>query len=257
MAMFTPRSVSCLCLVALLVFNTSCVQIHRELKVQELRRLDAQLAYLADLNTFLDTHPQPDSTVDVTAFVSTEVINRALSKADGLTASIPDAANIILHVREIRADFADGYPRITVEASATRGNLALELSVAAMVHLKPDVGSQPPTAHILVEFIQVVPLLRWRDLSFRIRGLARDLLNVEASKYSGLMPDAVVPLQMIETIPIEGKKERKRTPTDGVPNGSTEIETTTQSFVIAGTFLFVKEIYLTNGIHLLIEYKGK
>jgi hypothetical protein len=247
-------------------FSWSCGAVkttNQRLKEQELRQLKAELASVTDLNHFLDQNPTPDTSVHVTAFLSADVINEVLSKADRIRTPLKQAPSIVVGFDSIRASFTEGYPKVIVQAWARRGSLKLELSVSAALNVKFATTSPPcrisPCATLGVEILDVVPVVRWNPVSFRIQGFVKDLLKVTAINYSEMLPTETVPITFTPKpfiVPaIETDQTYDTKDNDKVTKiGTITVHTSVPAMSATGSIQLVGLLFLSNGVHFLLSY---
>ena len=119
---------------------------------------------------------------DAKAYVSTAILNDALSALNGLTFAIPGVANATGRVNQVRLIRYGTLPAIVLDAQAIKSDLTIQVTATAA--LSPVGGP----GNLKLSILSFVPDVRWSWIDFTKSKFIRELLAVEVSKITDRMP---------------------------------------------------------------------
>ena len=247
----TARALRVFAIAVLLgVAVTGCATKRRLLEF-EIRRLEGQVAYLSELNRYLDQNPQPHTAGSLRAFIRSDDLNGVLARLDDLRVEVPTMPGTIIGLDHVRVNFKPGFPELTTSAWARRDNLTVTLQVAAALDFQLVPGD-PDRATLRIHVLDVLPNVTWNPLAFRVRGFARDLLKLKAADLAAQLPMDSFPVAFPIDVPIKGQTTVVETKTEA--GGLLRVEVVSPNLGIAGRGRLAARIFLPNGVHLIIDF---
>jgi len=226
------------------------------LKKQELERLSAQLQYLQATHTLLVHTPNPETSGDLSIFVSSGTLNKLLTVADGIAAPIPGVGGATLHVASVRATFTDGLPLVTIAAWAEKPSAHLRLDVSLFAVLEPVTDPAHPAQLLYrVGVRDVVPVLHWGIFQLPSFLFVRQLLHVSAQNYADQLPAVAIPLRSDFDIQQSQTAHNVVVTTD---NGGGHLYGTLSfpGFELRGAVIIDNVLYLHDGLHVLAHIQS-
>jgi hypothetical protein len=148
----------------------------------------------------------------------------------------------------VRAAFADGYPRLLVDATARRGGTQIHLRMEAYLQAVIDTADLD-SAEMRVRLIDVVPDITSGSVEFNLGGIAKDVVKAKLYEYESSLPSFTIPLRR------EFRIDQAAGTLDAVvPIGSAKVPVQIMRPGIADSpALRAKRIvFLSDGIHVLL-----
>jgi len=180
---------------------------------------------------------------DLHVFLSKGVIEQALRQVVPLELPLgQEFGDALLVVREVRAAFGNGYPRLELKASVRSASRGVEAEVITTALLLLDTGAgMPETATLRIAIQDVAPSVAVGGFNFSAAGFWKDLAASALADKLGELPALTLP--MAATIPISAGGPTKVTIPTG--NGSTvtgrltlpQISMTVRPHLVGAAFL--------------------
>jgi hypothetical protein len=125
----------------------------------------------------------------VKAYVSVDLVNRALAKLQGLQIPIPGVANTTATLNSLQLSRYGSFPVVNMSASAEKGSLKVQANLAAAVIPTGRPGEMK--FHVL----SFVPDVEWFWFELTKARFVRDLLTVQLDKLADQLPAVELPTQ--------------------------------------------------------------
>jgi len=182
------------CALAFATLLLGGCETYSRLAIQHHLQLLEERDHLSAIKRALAASPDLKAGTIAEAFISTSAINAVLAGADGRDFSLPRAPDTIIHLSSVRAAFGDGYPRLLIDATARRGNTQVHLRIEAYLAAVIDTADLD-TAEMKVRLIDVVPDVKSGLSEFKLRGVAKDVVQAKLYEYESRFPSFTIPLR--------------------------------------------------------------
>lgn len=234
------------------ILLASCVSFSstgNAVKQMELDALQQRLAAIRQLESDLNANPNPESQYTFSFFLSASAMNRALTAADGLQIPLTQPEGVVVEIEQIRVDFDEYVPTVTMRATATRLRDRLKVCLTSRAALERV--DAPDVLRFRVRLIDVQPVARWGVFSWRIGGFVRALLHDAVQKeIDARLPELSVPLRHDLLFAAPGRRLPVRFPSE---DGWIDGFITTQEAQWNGALHVRRIFFLPDGVHVLIE----
>ncbi|MCF1463520.1 hypothetical protein FS827_19630 [Agrobacterium vitis] len=178
---------------ALMERDTSAV-----LQWQQRVETKAELQALIDFKKWLEAQKTAHDPLSTRAFLSRSMLDNILAAFDNTQLKLPEAPDVALFVKSVRADFRPGFPGLAIAATAERSGVTADVSTVARIEPVFDGG----TLRLKIHIDSLVPRISWRFLDFSVGGLVRDLTQakvVDAINKADALGAVSIPLSHTET----------------------------------------------------------
>ena len=250
----SPPVLPSICLLLLVFLATGCASTTERLWDQRLAMAKAQSQGMEQTLDYLRANPDPEAASSIHAFVSNQVVNRALSFVDDTTAVYE--GRYLLRLERVRLSSAGGFPRVSVSASASRWGLTARLGVSAIAVMTLDT-SDLSTGTISVHIEEVTPEIAWYDLHLMISGFARDLVQTELqNQLEEALPPFEVPLVFADDLRADSRQEDVRIQPDGpFWEGYIDGRVTYPPLDVGVGMSIDRVLFLEDGIHCFLSFE--
>jgi hypothetical protein len=230
---------------------TGCVGV--QLKELEIKQLQAEIRSVRETSTFVAKQPALGPDFDAHIAIGKDVFNRFLAGLDRYDVPIENAFGAKLSFEQVRLHFRDGFPTAVINAKAVDGSGRVELKVQVRADIL--ISAQPEKEQLVFAFLlrEVVPELRWGDITFGRLLLVLDVLGIEGQKYIDSLPATTVPLKADLVIDVD-PKDRARIEIGGA---WIEVEQKLPKFKLAYVYRATQAVVLDDGVHLFFVLAKK
>jgi hypothetical protein len=141
----------------------------------------------------------------VSIFLSKNLIDSALKGMAGTKIPVPNVKGATLSIKSVTADLRLGYPLVTVDAEATKKDVARTFEVVATGHLEAGVDpASPSQLTVKVQLDDLVPRAQWDGLDYKVRDFAQNLMDAETLKDLGNLGTIQIPIASDIPLAVEG-----------------------------------------------------
>lgn len=183
------------------IILAGCSSTHSLVKQMEINELSVERDKLLELEKWFADKQLREQQGDLIVFLSTNILDRILSRSKGLTFSVPDEDEVSLRIDSMKTEFRDGLPIVQVSASAAKPGWPGEIGLAMSALLDVDqIVLSAPDTPVGLKVLRVSPNAKYGPFNFRLRRIVETLLSVDPEIYSELLPKFTLPLEA--TIPV-------------------------------------------------------
>lgn len=233
-------------LCGLLVLTQSGCDLTRDALRQQRSRLQMELDALTSLERDLGAPGFPGAR-HIELKLGYDVINQVLAGADGIEVPLPQQRDAFLRIDRIRFTGQDATPLLTVSAAARKYGVTVEAAVTAMLVLDQPDAAQPPVFRVRI--VDVAPVLRWRQFTFRRLELARKLLVTKADELAVNNIAFPIPMEHALRLDIPPVAQEARVETRN--NGSfARYRISKPASALSRIVKIDRVVFLSDGIHL-------
>lgn len=219
-----------------------------QLKLLEIEQKKAELQHVRDTSAFLEPRPVLARDFDAHVALGSDVFNRFLAGLDRYEIPIENSFGARLWFEQVRLSFRDGFPTANIEAKAVDGSGQVELKVRIRADIL--ITAEPEKERLVFRFLlrEVVPELRWGNLSWGRFWLAMSVLGVEGQKYIDALPATTVPLKADLKLNVDPKDRGRIDLSNGL--GWIEVEQTLPHFKLGYVYRASRAVVLDDGVHV-------
>jgi hypothetical protein len=197
-------------LILFLALLTGCAKnTQNELAEQQLDTLKAEADALEAMKNDLVMHGGARQIVEghdtVSIFLSKNLIDSALKGMAGATLPVPKMKDGTLTIKSVTADLRLGFPLVTVDAEATKKDIARTFQVVGTGHLEAKVDpASPSELTVAVQLDDLVPNAQWDGFDYKVRNFVQDLMDDETLKDLGNLGTIRFPIATDIPLAVEG-----------------------------------------------------
>ncbi len=217
----------------------------------ERQRQAERREHLRDLKKTLAEGPDPFAR-QIGIFISTDVINEALSVFEGFEQEFPKRPDLALKINSVRCEFVDATPEIALGATLRekRRGLSVEVAGRAYLHLTTD-GNDGGALKVEVRVVDLVSKARWSWLQFGLGGLLEEYLKIEAADRLLDLPSIELPLTRSIATEVPASKRIIKIPAEG----RLEAALSFPRAAVAFNLRLTNTLILNNGAYLAFDLK--